>query len=89
MDEFTWLWMYQNWLQDQEDLHKTYKDYALFMGSFFNWEMANALSKQDNPDFESSDEDFEKSFDIVRKSIQDEEVNKHIHRRHRRVIKPR
>lgn len=91
MDEFTWVWMYQNWLQDQEELHKTYKNYALFIGSFFNWEMANALSKQDNPDYEVSDEEFEQAYERVRQFSEQEEAQQQIaqtvHRRHKRVVK--
>lgn len=90
MDEFTWAWMYQSWLQDQEELHKTYKNFALFLGSFFNWEMANNISKQDNPDYEVSDEEFEESFDKVRQFTELEEQMlqaQSSHRRHRRVIR--
>lgn len=61
MDEYTWVWMYTNWLRDQEEMYKTYKDYALFLGSFFNSEMAQAIMKQESPDFSSSDEDFDKA----------------------------
>lgn len=89
MDEFTWAWMYQSWLQDQEELHKTYKNFALFLGSFFNWEMANRISKQDNPDYETSDEEFEESFEKVRQFSELEEqlqTQNSTHRR-RRVIR--
>lgn len=61
MDEYTWIWLYQSWLQDMEDTHKTYKDYALFLGAFYNPELAKNLSKQDNPDYESTEQDDEKT----------------------------
>jgi len=84
MDEFTWMWMYQSWLQDQEDMHKIYKSYALYMGSFFNWEMANRASKQDNPDYATSDEEYEKSYEMVSKF--NDIADQKLHRRARRVI---
>ena len=77
MDDWTWMWLYQSWLQDQEDMHKLYKNYALYIGAFFNWDMANRASKQDNPDHEVSDEEFEKAYEFV-------ETSGPIHRR--RVI---
>lgn len=65
MDEFTWVWMYQSWLQDLQEMHKTYKDYALFVGAFSNPEMAKNISRQDNK-FESSDEEFEETFEAIK-----------------------
>jgi hypothetical protein len=82
MDDWKWMWMYQSWIQDQEEMHKTYKNYALFMGSFSNWEMANRVSKQDNPDHEASDEDFEKASEFV----SNYNVDQPKHRRARRII---
>ena len=79
--------MYNSWLEDLQEKHKTYKDYALFLGAFSNWEMANKISKKDNPDFQSSDEEFEAAFDRVVKSNEGSEKEKTIHRRRRRAIK--
>lgn len=83
MDEYVWIWLYQNWLQDQEEMHKTYKDYALFLGAFFNSEMANNIWKSDNPDHASTDKDFEKSTEVLaqQSNIQPK------HRRRRKIIK--
>lgn len=57
--------MYQSWIQDQEDLHKLCKDYALFVGAFSNPKMAHDISKKDNPDFVSSEEDYQKSIESI------------------------
>lgn len=90
MDEWTWAWMYQSWLQDQEDQNKLYKDFAVFLGSFTNWEMAQKLSKED--DIASSDEDFEKSTENVKKISEIIEQRKaqskdtNLHRRRRKVV---
>jgi hypothetical protein len=85
MDEYMWVWMYQSWLQDQEETHKTYKDYALFLGSFFNSEMAQSIIKLDDPDFSASDEDFEKSTEYMLNQKNIELSN--IRHRRRRVAK--
>lgn len=76
--------MYQSWLQDQEEMHKTYKSYALFMGSFFNWDMANRVSKQDDPDYATSDKEYEESWEMVKNFNDNEEEG--LHRRRRRVM---
>lgn len=85
MDEYMWVWMYQSWLQDQQDMHKLYKDYSLFLGSFMNPEMAQSAAKMDSPDYRASDEDFEKSTQVM---LQQREVElNNIRHRRRRVIK--
>jgi PIN domain nuclease of toxin-antitoxin system len=87
MDEITWLWMYNSWLEDLRENHKTYKDYALFLGAFSNWEMANKISKKENPDFKMSKEEFEASYQRVIESDEDIEEREIGHRRRRRIIK--
>lgn len=84
MNEYTWVWMYQSWLQDQKDLHKNYKDYALFLGSFFNWEAAQDIAKRDTPDYETTDEEMEESTNVVRKAREVAKQRKVEEFRHRR-----
>lgn len=89
MDEWTWIWLYQSWLQDQEDEFNKYKEFSLFIGSFSNPEMAQAISKRDNPDFQVSDEDFEKSVKALEEIDNMIEVKQKVEnsrRRRRKVI---
>lgn len=87
MDESTWVWMYQSWLQDQDEKQSMYKNLAIFLGSFFNWDMANQISKQDNPDYESSDKDYEEAFEKVRYiGEMQERFEEMKSKRHRRVV---
>ena len=53
--------MYYSWLQAWEDTNDFTKNYAMFLGSFSNPQLAQHLAKMENPQFESSDEDFEKT----------------------------
>lgn len=87
MDEYTWTWMYQCWILEQEESHKSNKDLAVFLGSFFNYEMAKSISKQDNPDFSSDDRDFEEA---TKKMLEhndelDQAQTESTHRRRRRI----
>jgi hypothetical protein len=66
-------------------MHKTYKDYALFLGAFSNSEMAQNIWKKEAPDFSSSDTDFNNSTkNMVQQRILEQEQIKH--RRKRKVI---
>jgi hypothetical protein len=61
--------MYTSWFQDQEDINKTYKDYALFIGAFSNPKMASDIARKDNPQFVSSEEDFEQASTLLDSDI--------------------
>lgn len=65
MDEWTWAWLYQSWIQDQEEEFNKYKDFSLFVGSFSNPEMAQTIARRDNPEYQVSDEDFNKSVKVL------------------------
>ena len=54
-----------SWIEDQSEKHKFARDYGTFIGGFSNPEAANKMRKHDEPDYESDDEEFEKSFDRV------------------------
>jgi hypothetical protein len=51
--------MYENWCRDKEEENEFAKSYAVLTGSASNPEWARRIIKSDNPDFESSDEDYE------------------------------
>lgn len=78
-----WLWMYRSWLEDLIEKHKFAKDYSTLIGSFSNLEMAQSMVSAENPDYASSEEDFDKSIDMV-KSSSVEQRKKSLHRRKRR-----
>jgi len=55
------LWMYESWCEDQVEKNEFAKNYALFIGSFSNPELAQKYVREEKPTFQSSDEDFEES----------------------------
>ncbi|KKN61313.1 hypothetical protein LCGC14_0523040 [marine sediment metagenome] len=59
------LWMYESWCQDLEDKNEFAKSFSIFLGSFSNPEAAQQMLKKDNPDYGSTDEDFEESTRMV------------------------
>ena len=66
MDPVIKLWWYESWVHRIETEHENAKAQAIFIGSFTNPEAARRMVKQDTPDVESSDDDFEKSMQMVR-----------------------
>lgn len=64
MDPMEKLWLFHSWAHDNNLELASLKDQAIFIGAFSNLEMAKQMLK--GPTFESSDEDFEASFNYVR-----------------------
>lgn len=87
-----------SWIEDQTEEHKFARDYSIFTGSFSNPEAAQKMRKYDEPDYESDDEEFEKSFDRViqdrdkviswdgKKTLEDPSKLRHISKRRRKRI---
>ncbi len=63
--------------------HKFAKDYSILTGSFSNLDMAQNMISAQNPDHQSSEEDFERSHQIVL-DARDPQEDQPLHRRHRR-----
>lgn len=87
LDPIVRLYMYESWYVDLEDKNEFAKSYAILQGSFANPEMARKMVKLDNPDFESSDEDFDKvSKSIVEKNRQELKEAPKLKRRKRKLL---
>jgi hypothetical protein len=83
------MWMFENWVADQADDAELAKNHAYLLGSFWNPEAVKKILGQDSGGYSSSDEDFEKSTEMVRKMntvniVEKDDGNK---RKRRRKIK--
>lgn len=65
LDPFLRRLMYEHWCCDEEENYEILKSQSILIGSFANPDAAKAMLKADNPDFASTDEDFEKSLAMV------------------------
>lgn len=65
MDPVRKLWMYENWLSDQEDKSELAKNHALLLGSFWNPDAVKQLTKESNT-IESSEEDLDETTRMIR-----------------------
>lgn len=78
------MWMFYSWIADKKETHELFKDYGTYVGSFSNPEMAKQVWNSQNPQYSSTDEEYEQSI----KNVQ--ELDKQLaqttkHRRHRRM----
>lgn len=60
MDPVLKIWMFQNWLADQNDKGELAKNHAYLLGSFWNPEAVKQLMKEGNV-HESTDEEFDET----------------------------
>jgi len=85
MDPFIKLWLYEGWLNKEKRHHEALRHQAILIGSFTNPEMANKMVKRENPDHYSTDEEFEQSYEYVKKfNRENPSINTNKHRRKRR-----
>jgi hypothetical protein len=90
MDPFVKLWWFEHWSNKIVTELENYKSLAILVGSFSNLEMAQKMVKKDNPDFQSSEEDVEKSMKMIREYKSEEEIQQATtppRRRRRKVVK--
>lgn len=75
-------WMYQNWLEDQDEKNELAKNHAYLIASFWNPEaVKSVIDGSDNGSVaKSTDEEFEESFKIVQDFGKEEVSNKRRHR---------
>lgn len=59
------MWMYQNWLQDQNDQAELAKNHAYLLASFWNPDAVKDILGQGNV-HESSDEEFDETASMIR-----------------------
>lgn len=79
----TWLWMYTNWIQDQDEKQEFAKNYSILTGSFSNPQMAQRMMKAET--VVSSEEDFDKISKEIRKEA---EQTVKIKKRRRKILPP-
>jgi hypothetical protein len=87
MDPIIRLWLYESWIADLEDKHKFMKDYTILGGSFHNPDAAKQMMQAENPSIISTDEEYEKSTQMV---LDEDKLDKEMqsgHRRRRRQIR--
>ena len=88
IDDWQWVWMYNSWIQDQEDEHAKLKNYAIFLGAFSNYEMAKNIKQTEESTIKSSDEDFEKSTNVINKYDEfASKIENSKHRRKRKILR--
>lgn len=86
LDPVLKVYMYEHWCRDKEEEFELARSTAILIGSFTNPSAAQDMLKSENPDFASSDKDFEQSLKIIEESKKKEEQKKR--KRQRRKVVP-
>ncbi len=89
MDPVQRMWLYNNWIADQNDNAELAKNHAYLLASFWNPEAVKQIMGDSNV-HESTEEEYEESLDIVRNqsfSLQQKEVPPPVRRRKRPIVK--
>ncbi|CAB4196496.1 hypothetical protein UFOVP1290_16 [uncultured Caudovirales phage] len=85
MDPVQKIWMYENWLADQNDDAELAKNHAYLLASFWNPEAVKQILGGGNV-HESSDDEFEETTKMVKdaslKSLEEKTKTKRRRRRH-------
>lgn len=84
MDPVQKMWMFYSWLEDRKDSQESIKDHAYMIGGFTNPEMLKKLLSDDGNNISTTDEDFEKSLEMVKQSAKDTEKEASLKKRKRR-----
>lgn len=86
MDPVQKIWMFENWLADQNDDAELAKNHAYLLASFSHPESVKKLMGDGNI-HESTDEEFEESIKMVKEINSKLPKDKLIRKRKRRIIK--
>lgn len=84
MDPIRKQWWYESWvLGIEKDLEK-WRALGILIGSFTNPEAAQKMMKRERPDYATTDEEFERSYEMVEEAPVEQKPRK---RRRRKVIR--
>jgi hypothetical protein len=65
LDPVLKVYMYEHWNRDQEEAFEFARSQSILIGSFSNPSAAKDMLKNENPDFSSSNEEFEQSIKMI------------------------
>lgn len=68
LDPVLKVYMFEHWCRDKEEEFEMARSQSILIGSFTNPSAAQDMLKSENPDFASSDEDFERSLQMIKES---------------------
>jgi hypothetical protein len=85
LDPIVYRYMYEHWCRDQEEKQELIRMGAILSGSFVNPQAARDMVKAENPEYQSSEEDFAKSLEMVKEH--NNNLDEKIPRRRRRLLK--
>lgn len=83
LDPVLKVYMYEHWCRDQEEAFEMVRSQSILIGSFSNPAAARDMLKSDNPDFASSEEDYQDSLKLIEENKKNTKQRK---RQRRKVL---
>jgi len=62
------LWLFESWQEDEREKQEFARNNSIFLGSFYNMEMAQKLVSEEESQYEATDEAFEETTKWVEQS---------------------
>lgn len=84
MDPVQKMWMFYSWIEERREEVDFYKNHAYLIGGFINPSMLSKIVNKDENVVSSTDEDFEKTLEMIKDSNKDMENNASLRKRKRR-----
>ena len=78
-----YLWMYESWIEDLNEKNKFARNYSILTGSFSNMDLAQKMMVEKSG-FSSSDDDFERTTQMIESGTFDKKDNNNVKRKRRR-----
>lgn len=79
-------WMYNSWIQDNQEKMDYAREHGLLIGSFLNYEAVRSIIAADNPDHMMTDEEFDKLSNELLLDDKKEEIKEIPKRRRKRKL---
>ncbi len=84
MDPVQKMWMFYSWIEERKEEVDFHKNQAYLIGGFINPSMLSKIINKDENVVSSTDEDFEKTLEMIKESGKDMENNASLRKRKRR-----
>lgn len=86
MNPFIKMWLYESWINEIENEYEKMRQLGILIGSFYNPEAARKIAKQENPDYSTTEEEFEQSLQYVHDHMRQTEELTPQRKKKRKVI---
>ena len=86
MDHMKKMWLFANWLEDQNEKVELLKNHGYLIGSFINPEAVKRMMGTDSTTYETTETEFEETYKAVEEFNKEERESKPKKKRKKKII---